>query len=43
MTIKTLLVVLIFTALGMIIIGGGVIIMKYHNSAVNNKTVKPAN
>ena len=42
-TVKALLVVLIVVALGTIIIGGGVIIMKYCNSEINNKITEQVN
>ncbi len=42
MTVKTLLAILIFTGLGTIIFGGGVVIMKYYNGEINNKIAEPA-
>ncbi len=40
MIAKTTLAIAIFTGLGTIIIGGGVVIMKYYNSEVNNRIVE---
>jgi len=39
--VKTLLVVTIFTGIGTIIFGGGVLIMKFHNSEINGRIIKP--
>ena len=39
--VKTLLIVAIFTGVGTIIFGGGVLIMKFHNSEMNSRIVKP--
>ncbi len=43
MTLKTHVIVLIFTVFIAIIIGGGVLIMKHYNSEANNRIVKPVN
>ena len=43
MIAKTVLAIAVFTGLGTIIIGGGVVIMKYYNSEVNNRIVEPVN
>ena len=43
MIAKTVLAISVFTGLGTIIIGGGVVIMKYYNSEVNNRIVEPVN
>jgi len=41
MIAKTVLAIAVFTGLGTIIIGGGVVIMKYYNSEVNNRIIEP--
>ena len=43
MIVKITLAIAVFTGLGTIIIGGGVVIMKYYNSEVNDRTAKPVN
>jgi len=43
MIVKTVLAIAVLTGLGTIIFGGGVVIMKYYNSEVNNEMVKPVN
>ena len=43
MIVKIALAIAVFTGLGTIIIGGGVVIMKYYNSEVNNRIMKPIN
>ena len=43
MIVKTALAIAVFTGLGTIIIGGGVVIMKYYNNEVNNRIAEPVN
>jgi len=43
MIAKTVLAIAVITGLGTIIIGGGVLIMKYYNGEVNNRVVKAEN
>ena len=41
--VKTLLAVAIFTGVGTIVVGGGVLIVKFYSGGINDKKVKPIN
>lgn len=41
MIAKTAMAIAAITGIGTIIFGGGVVIMKYYNSEVNNQIIKP--
>ncbi len=43
MIAKTILAIAVFTGIGTIIFGGGVVIMKYYGNEANNKIVEPVN